>query len=96
MLQEEMSRKNWPMDRVTAILEGNDDFVQSVNIVVGKNSSKTLGTQIPELKVRTKIILNNNVELKIKYLEENFLSIVWFCCQVSGHATDMISSHDLS
>ena len=40
LLQEEMSRKKWPMHRVIAIQEGNDGFVQSVNIVVGTNASK--------------------------------------------------------
>ena len=30
------------------------------------------------------------------HVHKNFLSIVWLCCQVSSHATDMISSHDLS
>ena len=75
-----MSRNKWPMVRVTGIQEGNDDFVQSVNIVVGTNASKTFQTQILELKVRMKIILNNSVELKIKYLKgksvlmENFMN----------------------
>ena len=36
------------MDRVIAIQEGSTGFVQSVNIVVGRNASKTFGEQMPE------------------------------------------------
>ena len=65
------------MGRVIAIQEGNDGLVWSVNIVVGTNASKKFGTRLPErpanlcylLKVRIKIIMNNNIEFKIKYLE---------------------------
>ena len=44
MLQKETSRNRWPMGRVTAIQEGNDGFVQSVNIIVNTNASNTFGT----------------------------------------------------
>ena len=78
LLGEETSRNKWPVGRVIAIQEGNASFVRSVNIVVGTNTFKTFGTRILErlqvnvcclLKVRMKIILNNNIELKMKYLE---------------------------
>ena len=41
-------------------------------------------------------IMNSSLVNFTNHVHKNFLSIVWFCCQVSGHATDMISSHDLS
>ena len=84
-----MNRNKWPMGRVIAIQEGNDSFVQSVNIVVGTNASKTLGHKYLSilqtnlcylLKAMMKIILNNKIELKMKYLEgrsvlmENFMN----------------------
>ena len=77
------------MDRVIAIQEGSTGFVQSVNIVVGTNASKTFGEQILRdlqtnlchlVKVRMKIILNNKIDLRMKYLErrsvlmENFMN----------------------
>ena len=34
--------------------------------------------------------------MQSNHVRKNFLAIVWFFCQVSGHAANMISSHDLS
>ena len=61
------SRNKWPVGRVIAIKEGNDGFVQSVNIVVGKNASKTFGGQILEQPSNKLVLLvesedENNVE----------------------------------
>ena len=67
LLREEESRNKWPMVRVLSIQEGNDGFVPSVNIVVGKNTSKTFGTQILERPANKLVLLvesgdENNVE----------------------------------
>ena len=74
------------MGRVIAIQEGNDGYVWSVNIVVGTNTSKTFETQILEQPAIKLVLLgesedeNNNIELKMKYLEgrsvliENFMN----------------------
>ena len=67
LLREEESRNKWPMGRVLAIQEGNDGFVPSVNIVVGKNTSKTFGTQILERPANKLVLLvesedENNIE----------------------------------
>ena len=48
LLREETSRNQWPMGRVIVIQEGNDGFIQNVNIVVGTNALKTFGAQILE------------------------------------------------
>ena len=76
LLREKMNRNKWPMGRVIAIQEGNDGFVRSLNIVVFTNASKTFEKRILKqpgrklvLKARMKIILNNKIELKTKYLE---------------------------
>ena len=67
MLREETSRNKWPMGRVIAIQEGNDGFVQSINIDVGSNASKTFGTRILE-RAASKLMLlveskdENNIE----------------------------------
>ena len=63
LLREEESRNKWPMVRVLT----NDGFVPSVNIVVGKNTSKTFGTQILERPANKLVLLvesgdENNVE----------------------------------
>ena len=69
------SRDKWPVGRVIAIKEGNDGFVQSVNIVVGTNASKTFGGQILEqpsnklvllVESEDENMLNNNIELNMK------------------------------
>ena len=67
LLREEESRNKWPMVRVLSIQEGNDGFVPSVNIVVGKNTSKTFGTQILERPANKLVLLvesedENNIE----------------------------------
>ena len=55
------------MDRVIAIQEGSTGFVQSVNIVVGRNASKTFGEQILR-DLQTKLVSlgesenENNIE----------------------------------
>ena len=76
LLREKMSRNKWPMGRVIAIQVGNDGFVRNLNIVVFTNASKTFEKRILKqpgrklvLKARMKIILNNKIELKTKYLE---------------------------
>ena len=48
LLREETSKNKWPMGRVIDIEEGNDGFVQIINIVVGTNASKTFGMRILE------------------------------------------------
>ena len=55
------------MDRVIAIQEGNTGFVWSVNIVVGRNGSKTFGAQIPDRPANKLVSLGesdneNNIE----------------------------------
>ena len=79
------------MSRVIAIKEGNDIFVQSVIIVVGTNPSKLSGLEYFSylqtnlcffLKVRMKIILNNDIELKMKYLEGRSVLMEFF---LNGH-----------
>ena len=45
------------MGRVTAIQEGNDGFVQSVNIIVGTKASKTFGTLIRERPANKLVLL---------------------------------------
>ena len=67
LLREETSRNQWPMGRVIVIQEGNDGFIQSVNIVVGTNTSKTFGTQILERPANKLVLLlesddENNTE----------------------------------
>ena len=67
LLQEEANRNKWPMGRVIAIQEGNDGFVRSVNIVVGRNASKTFGTQILKQPGNKLVLLvesedENNIE----------------------------------
>ena len=89
LLREETSRNKWPMGRVIAIQEGNDGFVRRVNILLVQMHQKHLGQEYlsdPQinlcclLKVRMRIILNNSIELKMKYLEgrsvlmENFMN----------------------
>ena len=41
-------------------------------------------------------VINSSLVTFTNHVHKTFLSIVWFCCQISGHATNMISSHDLS
>ena len=41
-------------------------------------------------------IISSSLVSFTNHVHKNFVSIVWFCCQVSGHATDKISSYDLS
>ena len=41
-------------------------------------------------------VINSTLVNFTNHVHKDFLSIVWFCCQVSGHAANMISSHDLS
>ena len=41
-------------------------------------------------------VINSSLVNFTDHVHKNFLSIVWFCCLVSGHAADMISSHDPS
>ena len=48
------------MGRILAIQEGNNDFVQSVNIVVGANASKTFGIQILQQPVNKLVLLNES------------------------------------
>ena len=66
--REEPSMNNRPLGRVIAIQEGNNDFVWSVNIVVGTNASKTFETQILEQPPVNKLVLlvesknENNIE----------------------------------
>ena len=55
------------MGSVIAIQEGNDGFVQSVNIFVCTNASKTFGTQILEQTSNKLVLLvesedENNIE----------------------------------
>ena len=55
------------MGRLIAIQEGNDGFVQSVNIVVGTNASKPFGTRILERSAKKFVLLDeskdeNNIE----------------------------------
>ena len=89
LLPEKTSRNKGLLGRVIAIQEGNGVFVRSIDIVVGTNAQKHLEHGFLSdletnlcylLKVRMKIILNNNIELKMKYLEgrsvfmENFMN----------------------
>ena len=78
LLREKTSRKKGLLGRVIAIQEGNGVFVRSIDIVVGTNAQKHLGHEFLSdletnlcylLKVRMKIILNSNIELKMKYFE---------------------------
>ena len=46
LLREEASKGKWPMGRVIAIQEDNNEFFRSVNRVVGINASKKYGTRI--------------------------------------------------
>ena len=48
------------MGRILAIQEGNNDFVQSVNIVVGANASKTFGIQILQQPANKLVLLNES------------------------------------
>ena len=41
-------------------------------------------------------VINSSLVNFTNHVDTNFLSIVWFCCHVSDHITNMISSHDLS
>ena len=55
------------MGRVIVIQEGNDGFIQNVNIVVGTNALKTFGTQILERPANKLVLLlesedENNIE----------------------------------
>ena len=40
LLREERSRNKWRMGSVASIQKDSDNFVQSVNMVVGTNASK--------------------------------------------------------
>ena len=83
------SRNKWPMGTVIAIQEGNEGFVRRVNIVADQMHQKHLGQEYlsnPQinlcclLKMKMRTILNNNIEIKMKYLEgrsvlmENFMN----------------------
>ena len=41
-------------------------------------------------------VISNSLVNFTNHVHKKFLSIVWFCCQVSGHTAYMTSSHDLS
>ena len=60
LLWAETSRNKGPMGRILAIQEGNNDFVQSVNIVVGANASKTFGIQILQQPANKLVLLNES------------------------------------
>ena len=67
MLREERSKNKWPKGRVIPIQKGSNNFVQSVNIVVGTNASKIFGTRMLEQPANKLVLLvetedENNIE----------------------------------
>ena len=41
-------------------------------------------------------VINSSLANFTNHVHKDFLSTVWFYCLVSGHAANMISSHDLN